>query len=533
MAQQISRQEYRDAFVKYQNAGKPEKAAEIMRQFEAAYPTSKQTAQTDQQIDASNEGVDFDFGTMVSNIPSSTMKVATDTIDALTSPIDTAMAIGALAKSGVHNAAQSLNEFVGPEATLAMNRFGNAIGLDRRPETLEELQGYQIPGQEEGEAFAGALDDRYGSVDNAKTTLMEDPAGMLLDVASLATGAGAGLKAGLKNRGMNTEKVDSAIGASSDLAPFSGSIRAPVAAVEGLLGQPVSRYLYQSAMKPSTTFLPGERSRLLDAGLDLGATPTTRSVRKVEAKRDQLGQDIADVEQSINKPGVLIDTQRLFDKVGEVQSKYVPDSPNAKANMEKIDKVVDDMMDGLYYGGGRPDPARIAKVKRNIYNTVSYDKKNNPNNRQVDDVQEATLKAIAAAAREQLEMLDPRLAGMNAQYGTIKDVQRKIQNPAAARVGNRDLQGLGAPAKTGLGAAIAGVPGAVAGAVLAAIDSPMIKSNLAVGAKKAGGVLRNDTAKMLELAAGQGGRLEEEAYKLFDVDLNDIINGVLGEEEDK
>lgn len=80
---------------------------------------------------AANEGVDFDFGTMVSNIPSSLYNVAADTAQAVMNPVDTAYAMGQLAKSGIHNAAQELNEFVGPEATLAMNRFGNAIGLDR------------------------------------------------------------------------------------------------------------------------------------------------------------------------------------------------------------------------------------------------------------------------------------------------------------------------------------------------------------------------------------------------------------------
>ena len=477
---------------------------------------------------AANEGVDFDLGTMVSNIPSSLYNVAADTAQAVMNPVDTAYAMGQLAKSGIHNAAQELNEFVGPEATLAMNRFGNAIGLDRRPETLEELQGYQIPGQEEGEAFAGALDDRYGSVDNAKTTLMEDPAGMLLDVASLATGTGAGVRAGLKNRGMNTENVDAVIDASSGLSPLSGSVRAPVAALERGMGRPLSRKLYQSGMKPTgfSNMPLAEQNRLLDLGIELDATPTTRSANKLERKRNQLGQDIADVEQSINKPGVLIDTERLFDKVGEVESKYVPDNPNAAANMEKIDKVVEDMIEGLFWGGGKPDPARVAKIKRNIYNTVSYDKKSNANNRQIDDVQEATLKAIAAAAREQLEMLDPRLAGLNEQYGNIKDVQ-KLQNPATVRVGNRDLIGIGGPIKTGAGAMASGDVGAGLGLIASMFDAPTIKTNLGIGANRAGQLLRNPTYQKLELAAGQGGRLEEEALEQFDKDMDAILSGML------
>ena len=141
---------------------------------------------------------------------------------------------------------------------------------------------------------------------------------------------------------------------------------------------------------------------------------------------------------------------------------------------------------------------------------MSYDKKLG-DNRKIDDVQEATLKAIAKAAREQLEMLDPALAQLNAAYGNVSEVQRKIQNPAAARVGNRDLIGIGAPIKAAAGAATGGGPGAVLGALQGIIDAPTIKSNLAIGANRIGNVLRDSTFQKLELAAGQGGRLEEEA----------------------
>ena len=475
---------------------------------------------------AVNEGVDFDLGTMVSNIPSSLYNVAADTAQAVMNPIDTLYAAGSLAKSGLHNAAQEVNEFIGPETTAAINRFGNAIGLQERPTTVEGLEGYQIEGQGEGEAFAGALDDRYGSVDNAKTTLMEDPAGMLLDVASLVSGAGAGAKAGLKSAGLDTKLADSVIDAGTSLSPLSGSVRRPTAIAEELMGQPLSRKLYQSAMKPSTTLPEAERARLLDAGLEVGATPTKRSLEKVQGKKEKLGAAIGEAEGALTQKDVEIPSNKLFTYVDEVQRDFVPLNPNAKSNMEKIDKVVEDMRGGIYFAGGRLTPQDVAKIKRNIYQTVSYDKKLG-DNRKIDDVQEATLKAIAKAAKEQLEILDPQLAQINAAYGKVSEVQRKIQNPAAARIGNRDLVGIGAPLKIGAGAATGGGPGAILGALQGVIDAPTVKSNLAILTNRTGKLLRDPTYQKLEIAAGQGGRLEEEALSQFDKDMNALMGGVL------
>lgn len=292
------------------------------------------------------------------------------------------------------------------------------------------------------------------------------------------------------------------------------------------MGQPLSRKLYQSAMKPSTTLPEAERARLLDAGLEVGATPTKRSSEKVQGKKEKLGAAIGAAEGALTQKDIEIPSNKLFTYVDEVEKDFIPLNPNAKSNMAKIDKVVEDMMDGIFYAGGRLTPQDVAKIKRNIYQTVSYDKKLG-DNRKIDDVQEATLKAIAKAAKEQLEILDPQLAKINAAYGKVSEVQRKIQNPAAARIGNRDLVGIGAPLKIGAGAATGGGPGAILGALQGVIDAPTVKSNLAILTNRTGKLLRDPTYQKLEIAAGQGGRLEEEALSQFDKDMNALMGGVL------
>jgi hypothetical protein len=422
--------------------------------------------------------------------------------------------MGQLAKSGIHNVAQELNEFAGPEATLAMNRFGNAIGLDRRPETLEELQGYQIPGQDEGEAFAGALYDRYGTVDNAKTTLMEDPAGVLLDVAS---------------RGAFGKNAKGYGDAAASLSPVSGAIRAPVAALEGRMDDgSISSAMYGSAMKPSTSLSPADRRQLLSEGLEMYATPGTRSLRKREGDLADVGQQIGQRETALAQGDAMIDIPRLFDDIPELESEYGVLRYNPKGNLEKIDMVVQRMMDGIfnaYPEANQLSAAQFQRLKKGIYKDL-YDDKAKGVNQKFDTVEEVTLEAIGRAARRQLEEIDPELAKLNEQYSKIKRVQENIQFPAAARVGNRDIMGIG-PGINSMGAE-AIMPGAgPIGAVLGAFDKPVLKANAAVGVNRTGKLLRNPTYQKLELAAGQGGRLEEEALSQFDRDMNAIFSGML------
>ena len=89
------------------------------------------------------------------------------------------------------------------------------------------------------------------------------------------------------------------------------------------------------------------------------------------------------------------------------------------------------------------------------------------------------------------------------------------------------MVGIGAPVKAGAGAAAAGDVGATLGFLQSLADAPTIKTNLGIGANRAGQLLRNPTYQKLELAAGQGGRLEEEALSQFDRDMNSIMSGML------
>jgi len=112
--------------------------------------------------------VDYDVTKSIKNLPKSTMEVGGALAHAVMNPIDTAVAVGQLLGSGVTNTAQ-----------LGVD----ALGID-----------YDFPYQEKGEQFGGMLADRYGSVDRAQQTLMDDPAGALLDLVSVVAPVAGGAK---------------------------------------------------------------------------------------------------------------------------------------------------------------------------------------------------------------------------------------------------------------------------------------------------------------------------------------------------
>ena len=219
----------------------------------------------------SQQPVDYEFSKSVENFFPSLAAAGGDLAHAVMNPIDTLTAVGNLALSGGANLVQKAVDLTGSD--------------------------YQVPNQEAGEAFAGMLDERYGSMDALKTTAMNDPAGLLMDLSSVLTGGGSAVA----KVGGQATKIGNAIDKVGNVIdPLTGVVKAPVAAVEAMTGQPISRQLYQSAMKPSTTIPTNQRVELLDQGQQLGATPTIRSQNKIEAKKRSVYDEIEALENSVD-----------------------------------------------------------------------------------------------------------------------------------------------------------------------------------------------------------------------------------------
>lgn len=97
------------------------------------------------------------------NLPGSAAKFATDIVQPILHPVDTAQALWALGKGGA-------------------SKIGNATGIvNYSPEERQKLEAPL-------DAVGGFFKDRYGSWEAARRTMAEDPVGFMSDAATVLTG---------------------------------------------------------------------------------------------------------------------------------------------------------------------------------------------------------------------------------------------------------------------------------------------------------------------------------------------------------
>lgn len=150
------------------------------------------------------------------NIPSSAAKFVSDIGQVILHPIDTAKGLGNLAIGVIDKAASSLEESVPPEIRDRVNSVNNWIaqnvgGLSEIPEGgTKEMEGYKGEIAEKvGQFYA----DRYGGLEEAKQTLIQDPVGATADLSAILTLGGATVKQvpALSAAGQSVTKAGQAI----------------------------------------------------------------------------------------------------------------------------------------------------------------------------------------------------------------------------------------------------------------------------------------------------------------------------------
>jgi hypothetical protein len=476
MAKKPTAEDYATAYKLYRKKGLNERAKEVAKKFE--------------ELQAANAGVDYDVMESVRNLPSSIRKVGGDLAHAVMNPVDTAVGVAQLAGSGLTNTAQ-----------LGLD----AVGVDA-----------ELPYQEKGEQFAGMLVDRYGSADKAKQTLMDDPAGALLDLVSVVAPVAGGVKSGALNVAKNTKGkkaeiantvanvADKTANFANLIDPATGLFKAPMALGNKMLGQPISQALYQSSMKPSTTIPLDAKREMLQTGLDVGALPTVRSVDRVAGQRKDLFDKIDSYEKGVDA-SVLTPPNDLFKYIPEVRSKYAPPIPLSGQALKSIDDVVEKQLESFFNNGGRNlTIEELSRIKRSVYEAVNYDKK--LQGRKIDKPSEEALKALARAAKEAIEEVVPEVKVANEKYGRLAEMQDKLQVPATARTGNKDIVPFGASVKS---AAINSTTdaGAALSSLAPFLDLGVPKALLAIAGDKVGKAVKSPKAPVRKAALA--GRYEE------------------------
>lgn len=504
---QLSVEELQTAYEFYKKHGQGEKALKVGEML----------------LEKQQQPVDYDFSQTAANFFPSLGNVIKDTYNAVANPVETVKAVGGLARSGLANAGQMLQDALPTPVVSGMNRLENLVTGGDLP-VGEDAKTYRLPNQQAGEQFLGFLDDRYGSLDALKTTAMQDPAGMLLDASGVLMGGGATVAKAGGTVGKIGEGVQKA---GQILDPITGAVKAPVAAIEYATGKPISNMLYESAMKPSTTLSPEQRKKLVEDGIRFNAKPTVKSVERLEAQRQQVFKEISDIEDNAKLYGNLVDPQDLFKYVDDVRTEYAPPILNSSEALKTIDNVVEQQLESIFLNGGLDLTVQdLARIKRKIYEQVSYDKRFGAN--KIDKPAEKTMKAIARSAKEAIEDVLPSVKEYNKLYGDIVEVQKNLQLPAANRIGNRDMLGIGAPIKIGAGGAIAGEKGLALGATLGILDQPRAKANLAISVNDFGKAVRSPRTAGVLTATSLAGRYEDAALAEHDEMIEEqMANGAI------
>ncbi len=458
--------------------------AKPVRRFDLA------TAKPINQVTTTAEQpVDYDVTKSIENLPKSVMEVGGALTHAVMNPIDTAVAVGQLVGSGVTNTAQ-----------LGVD----ALGID-----------YDFPYQEKGEQFGGMLADRYGSVDSAKQTLMDDPAGALLDLVSVVAPVAGGVKSAAtsvaKNatQGGKTAAVATAVADGAEKTarianladPASLLLKAPMALGNKMLGQPISQRIYQSAMKPSQKLDIKDKRQILQTGLENAALPRSGSVDRIQGKARDIFNQVENLENN-TASGVLVPPNEVLRDIDKVYAKYPYGQTEAIKHRKQIESVVDGQLESNAMRGGKQMTIpEIGALKRQNYKNINQNRKNNATSLPHKDA----LMNISNAAKEIIEEAVPEVKPLNAEYGRLAELI-EVQAAAAGRTGNYDIIPFGATMKSAALGSMTDVGGLAAKAA-PFLDLGSPKAMLAIAGDRVGKTINSSKAPAGKAALG--GRYEE------------------------
>lgn len=428
----------------------------------------------------SQESEDFSAYKMVSNIPKSGFEYGKGIVNAVTSPIDTAEGVWNVASGAVQKA---------------------------------------IPGEQGNEKYADAVGEffkeRYGSLDAAKKTLQDDPVGVLGDLSVVLGGSGAALKhapkmgqAGkaIQDVGVAIEPVNAVVGAAS----------LPVRAVTP---KTAPAEMYESAVKFSPAkFTTAERMKMAQTAVDKKIMPTRGGLVKAQEMLGGLDEKINTLITQANDTKKAVPVDSVLRHLKGVRQELAGVNLEGGKNLKIIDgvakKFIKHMEDNVKKD--TMTAGELQKLKSNIYKDVNYNKKRAKGTR----AKEAASKAIARAAKEDIESLAPGIKEVNREWGDIAQLLDNLEQPAS-RIGNRDIMSIGMPIKAGAGASVGGslggllgMPGmgAAAGSAFGIgagmLDIPTFKSGLAISLNqlKKHGVQQNLSPAMIRGLLAQAGR---------------------------
>lgn len=191
-------------------------------------------------------------GKTVGNTPKSIFNLGKDIFTAVTNPVETIKTVGNLVKGAGGKLAEKTLEGTDIGQSLLQKMSDVRVSNGQEPLQKDANGKLQAQTTEEIEAVNKVgeyFNARYGSLENFKQSAVEDPAGVLSDIASIVSGVGLGVKqAGnvarigrLADAGQTIQKVGNAIEPVSAASRGAGATASAVA--DSTLGRSVGEAL--------------------------------------------------------------------------------------------------------------------------------------------------------------------------------------------------------------------------------------------------------------------------------------------------
>ena len=409
------------------------------------------------------------------NVVSSGADFVTGMAKAITSPVQTAKALGAVAHGTAQNKLRKATEV--------------ATGQ-------EQPQGSNEPAYEATKKF---YSDRFGSLSKALETAYKDPIGTLADVSTIASGTGAALKLvgqapklALAGRiGSTLEKVGSATN------PIVIPKELAKAALPASRLQTKAGHLYQSALKPPPSwFTPAESEAMIKTGLDSGLT---LGLNKTPLKLRGMIDDIDDTVEgaikdkqmqgaTVNPAKVVGATQRSVDKfknqaLPEGDLSTVADAQREFLRSHAGVKFGPDPQTGGVRALNQPTPIPIEKaqqLKRGTYRKLRDPAYHGEQKAASIEVQ----KDLARGLKEEIYDQLPELRELGQKERSLINLERTIDR-FVGREYNKNIMGMQGSLGLTAGSVTGDPMNALMGFIISkGVDHPAVKSRVAIALQR-------------------------------------------------
>jgi hypothetical protein len=252
-------------------------------------------------------------------------------------------------------------------------------------------------------------------------------------------------------------------------------------AAASMLPDSMPRQMYESTVKWRPSIPQDRRKQLTETALAEGIMPTESGAVKLQGIIGGLNDKIDDLIQSADQAGVTVPKSAIYRELKQLRRDMGGAKIDAPKDLRKIDAIVkrfDEYMVGL--GKNELTPSELQAFKQDAYKHINFDTKRGT----ASIAENETKKAMARAAKKELEKISPEIKDINAREGRLIDLQPEIER-AAGRIDNRNAIGLDSSTKVAAGGLVgnafgAGPVGVGIAATIAAIGSPKVRSYLAI-----------------------------------------------------